>query len=629
MNKRSVFANINRFYYYSIVVYATVCFLFVQLYTNLPTYENIIKTMLLSQSIDGTDAFSDRLISKLLNNSVNFIEDSSRNGDIRERAIELLVDFKHRNISSIFVLVSKGDKFYILLDSAEDDSSQEIQLFSLEGKDEEESLLKAKESKQKQVYIQENIKDLGFTLIKPMFQKNDISAFLVIDYTQTSYNTLTSLLIVSVKYITIFFALVLFLLALLISYFLRNSYIKNRSYKNPDTGTYYRSYLTDNYEKINFPNYYISLIDIDRFKRINDLYGHECGDNVINSVVKEITNLLKKRDIFVQYGGEEFLVLISKKDTDINDFRNRLENIRFVIEKKRFAVQEDTVNITLSIGAFIQSENASSLQDAIQNADTALYKAKHSGRNKVYYFDISDNKRLYREKLKEMIEDDKLVCFYQPIINLNYETVHHYEALLRIQDNERIIFPDKILPDLEDSYFYSRISMKVIEYNVEKLRANREFIISINLSADDLLNDSILSLLFENCDLSKRILIEILETKSIDYDKVKESIQKLKILGYQICIDDFGAGFSNIDHLLNLPIDYLKLDGSMIKNIHNDKKAHSIIEAITFFCQTNGIEVIAEFVENEEIVEILKGFGIEYGQGYYFDRAKPYEEIFG
>jgi diguanylate cyclase (GGDEF)-like protein len=585
--------------------------------------------MLLSQSIDGTDAFSDRLIYKLINNSSDFIEDSSRDGDIRKRAIELLVDFKHRNISSIFVLVSKDDKFYILLDSADSNSSQEIQLFSLEGKDEEESLLKAKESRSKQVYIQENIKDLGFTLIKPMFQKNDISLFLVIDYTQTSYNTLTSLLIVSVKYITIFFALVLFLLALLISYFLRNSYIRNRSYRNPETGTYYRSYLTDNYEKINFLNYYIALIDIDRFKRINDIYGHECGDNVINSVIKKITNLLIKQDIFVQYGGEEFLVLISKKEITVENFRDRLESIRLLIEYENFTIQDDNVKMTLSIGAFIQSEDASSLQDAIQNADTALYKAKHNGRNRVHYFDISDNKRLYREKIKEMIEADKLVCFYQPIMNLNYETVHHYEALLRIKDNERIIFPDKILPDLEDSYFYSRISMKVIEYNVEKLRQNRELIISINLSADDLLNDSILALLFENSDLSKRVLIEILENKSIDYYKVKESIQKLKILGYKICIDDFGAGFSNIDHLLNLPIDYLKLDGSMIKNIHNDKKAHSIIEAITFFCQTNGIEVIAEFVENEEIVEILKGFGIKYGQGYYFDRAKPHDEIFG
>ena len=628
MNNKSVFSNINRFYYYSIVVYALVCFLFAQLYSNLPVYENSLKTMLLSQSIDGTDAFSDKLIDKIINNNSNFIKESSQDSDMRKRATELLVDFKNRNISSLFVLISKEDKFYILLDSDDKHNIQEIQLFRLEGIDEEESLRKAKESNTKQVYIQENIKDLGFTLIKPMLQKDDLSAFLVIDYTQTSYNSLTSLLMVSVKTITAFFALVLFLSAILISYFLRNSYIKNSSYRNPNTGTFYRSYLTDNYEKINFSNYYIALVDIDRFKLINDIYGHNNGDIVINSVIKKISNLLNKRDIFIQYGGEEFLLLISKKDTTVESFKYRAEDIRLTIERDNFKIQNDIVQLTLSIGAFIQSEVASSLQDAIHNADTALYEAKHSGRNRVQYFDISDNKRLYRDRLKEMIESDQLVCHYQPIINLYTNRVHHYEALLRIENDNQIIFPDKILPDLEESYFYSRIGMKVIEYNVKKLQQNSNLKISINLSADDLLNDSILALLFENSDLSKRIFIEILENKSIDYNRVEASIKQLKILGYKICIDDFGAGFSNMNHLFNLSIDYLKLDGSMIKNIHNDKKAHSIIEAITFFCQTNGIEVIAEFVENEEIVEILKGFGIEYGQGWYFDRAKPYDEIF-
>jgi len=348
---------------------------------------------------------------------------------------------------------------------------------------------------------------------------------------------------------------------------------------------------------------------------------------VISAIMKMVTNVLNRDDIFVQYGGEEFLLLISKKNTSDRRFRERLEEIRALIESLNFIIEGSKVKITISIGAFIESQNAKSLQDSIQKADTALYNAKHSGRNRVSYFDVSKDKKLYREKLKEMIESDKLVCHYQPIMNLETDKIHHYEALLRIETDGKIIFPDKILPELEDSYFYSRISMRVIEFNIRKMRENSKIKVSINLSADDLLNDAILSLLFQNSDLSKRVLIEILENKSIDYEKVEASIQKLKILGYKICIDDFGSGFSNIDHLLNLSIDYLKLDGSMIKNIHNDKKAHSIIEAVTFFCQTNGIEVIAEFVENQEIVDILKGFGIKYGQGYHFDRARPYDEI--
>ena len=140
--------------------------------------------------------------------------------------------------------------------------------------------------------------------------------------------------------------------------------------------------------------------------------------------------------------------------------------------------------------------------------------------------------------------------------------------------------------------------------------------------------DSSYNLLIKNSDIAYRMLIEILETKHVDYIEVENAIQKLKLFGYKICIDDYGSGYSNLSHLLNLSIDYLKIDGSIIKNIYKDKKAHTLIASLSIFCKQNGIKIIAEFVENEEILEILKGFGIEYGQGYYFDKAKPYEELF-
>jgi EAL domain-containing protein (putative c-di-GMP-specific phosphodiesterase class I) len=151
--------------------------------------------------------------------------------------------------------------------------------------------------------------------------------------------------------------------------------------------------------------------------------------------------------------------------------------------------------------------------------------------------------------------------------------------------------------------------------------------ISINLSADDLINDSTLSILAQNSDLSDRLYIEILETKSIDYAKVELSLQKLKFFGYKICIDDFGSGYSNLNHLLNLSIDYLKIDGSIIKEIHHDKKAYSLVKTFAVFCEQNNIEVIAEFIDNQEVVDILKGFGVKYGQGWYFSKALPYSEL--
>jgi len=621
---RFILYGVNRFYYYGIVLYASTCFLFAYLYINLPHYENSLRDILLSQSIDGTDASSDRLIRALVNPDKDFLEENSHNPELRVQNEKLLESFKNRNISSAYVIFFFENQFFFLLDSSLEDRGEFGEVFKLE---ERNSFLSAKESKSRKIVIQDSISDLGFTLIKPISTDKN-SVFLVIDYTQKTYNSLTSLLRLSVRTIMIFLILVLLLLTFFIFYFLRNLYIRNRMYTNPKTGTFYRSYLTDHYEKINFSNYYIVLADIDFFKRINDLYGQENGDKVINSVMKKIFLSLKKEDMFIQYGGEEFLLLISKKNSSIESFKYRLEDIRVMVERLNINISKDIVKLTLSFGAFIQSEVASSLQDAIHKADTALYESKHKGRNRIHYFDVSDEKLIYREKLKELIESDNLVCYYQPIMHLEENRLSHYEALLRLKDGDNIIFPDKILPELEDSYFYSRISMNVIEYNLKKLRANNKLKVSINLSADDLLNDSILSLLIKNSEIAERLLIEILENKSVDYHRVETSIQTLRIFGYKICIDDFGSGYSNIDHLLHLSIDYLKLDGVMIRNIDNDKKVHSIIEALVFFCETNSIKVVAEFVENQEIVELLKGFGVEYGQGYHFSRPMPYEHFF-
>ncbi len=624
MYNRFRFYSITRLYYYTIVVYIIICYTFIYIYRNIPSYENRLRVTLLSQSIDGIDAASDRLIDKIVDGDREFLKKNIKNPDLRKKNENYLKEFLNRNISSIYILFTSNNRNFILLDT--DDSSNEIIPFILDDTD-INYFNRVKKSGKKQVYIQKNIKDLGFTLIKPIIIDNKIVAFLVIDYTQKTYNSLFSLLNISTKIIMTSIIILIVLLTIFIFFYLKNIYIRYRMYINPETETFYRSYLVDNYEKIDFSNYYIALIDIDFFKRVNDIYGHNIGDRVLNSIIRRISTKLSNRDIFIQYGGEEFLIFIYKKNIAIENFKKKLEEIRKMVENLNIKIRKDVIKMTVSIGAFIQTETSNSLQDAIHKADSALYESKHNGRNTISYFDISKTKILYREKLKDMIEEDKLICFYQPIVNLYTRENHHYEALLRLKDGDKIIYPDEILPELEDSYFYSRISMRIIEYNVKKLRENRDFIISINLSSDDLLNESIINLLIKNSDIAYRMFIEILETKHVNYRRVELSIQKLKLFGYKICIDDYGSGYSNLSHLLNLSIDYLKIDGSIIKNIYKDKKSHTLISSLSLFCKQNNIEVIAEFVENREILEILKSFGIKYGQGYYFDIPRPLEEI--
>ncbi len=624
MYNKLIFSSIHKIYYYALIAYTLIFSLLLYFYINLPTYEYKFKNIILSQSIEGVDASAERIIDHITDTNGSFLEKNIINMDIRISNESYLEHLTNRHIASVFIVFLDNGKLYYLLDSSKDDKGELGELFAYEDL---AVFLKVKARKKREIYIQEGLMNLGFTLIKPIIQENRVVAFMLIDYTQKSLDVLISRFS---SFAHLFFKVIisgLLLLLLIGVYFIWIAHLKNRMYKIPNMNVFSRLYLTDYYERINFSNYYIALVDIDLFKRINDIYGHKNGDNVIVLLMKNISSLLSSEDIFIQYGGGEFLLFIGKKRVSVQEFRYLMEDIRMMVETLDIKIDNEMVKMTLSIGAVIETENSGTLQDAIHQADGALYESKHNGRNSVHYFDISDDRRVYRERLKDLINAGKLVCYYQPIIALDDNTIHHYEALLRIEDGNKIIYPDKILPDLEDSYFYSRIGMHVIEYNVKKLREDRDFSVAINLSSDDLLNEAILSLLISSSDISNRMLIEILENKSVDYDKVEISIQKLKLFGYKICIDDFGSGYSNLDHLLNLSIDYLKLDGSLIKNLHYDKKAHSIIQALTLFCQQNEIEVIAEFVENREIVEVLKGFGIEYGQGYYFDTAKPYDEL--
>ena len=621
MQNKLTFFNSNRAYYYLISSYIALSILLIFSYKSIGGYEEKVKNLLLNRAIGIVDDTSTKILDQIIFKNSNFIYANLKDEAFRVENEKRLSVLSNQDIKSLYVLYLNRGKYFFLFDVDKEEQTEVSEPFIPEN---EQFFTQVVKEKQKRVFVQRGIKELSFTLLKPIVQNNNTVALLVIDYSE---NRLSSLLRVSVDFLSYSALLLLFLLFFFFVYVLYTHYNKYKIYRNPKTNTYNRIYMTDNYDKIDFKNHYVALADIDFFKRVNNLYGQENGDKVIISVIKMMASFLEKSDIFIQYSGEEFLILFSKENRTEEQIRDLLERIRIAVERAKFTIDKEKFSLTISIGVLLHTEVEKSLQEVIHKADTALYECKHSGRNGISYFDISQTKKLYREKLKEMIESDKLVCYYQPIRDLVTKELHHYEALLRIEDGDNIIFPDKILPDLEDSYLYTYLTKRVIEYNIKKLREDEKIQISINLSADDLINDSILAILAQNADLSDRLYIEILENKSIDYNKVELSLQKLKLFGYKICIDDFGSGYSNLNHLLNLTIDYLKIDGSIITEIHHDKKAYSLVKTFALFCQQNNIEVIAEFIDNQEVVDILKSFGVKYGQGWYFSKAVPYSEL--
>ena len=623
MHNKFIFFNNNKIYYFIMLSFIVLIVSGGVLYNNIDSFEKKLKNMLLQQSITLLDDTLTNVVDDMLKNSPDFVTKNLNDTELRAKNEEVLRPFNTSDINSLYFLFVKNNNLFFLLDTASDtDSGDMAEAFMPE---EDHYFNLAIKKQQKQLFIQNKLGNLGFTLIKPILEDEKLIGLLVVDYTQSKLSSLSSML--SIKSLGIALIIMMLMLFAFIYYIIHINSMKYKIYYNVKTNTLNRVFLTDNYEKIEFSKYYVVLADLDFFKRINNLYGHENGDKVITSIILIINSLLLKNDKFIQYSGEEFLLLISKENKSVELFKKLLEDIRIKVEAKTFSLENEPFSLTISLGALIQTELERSLQDAIHKADTALYKSKHNGRNRVSYFDLTQRKRLHREKLKEMIGSDNLICYYQPIRSLKDQKLHHYEALLRIKDGEEIIFPDKILPDLEDSYLYSYLTKRVIEFNVKKLRSDSKIKIAINLSADDLVNDSILSLLAQNADLSDRLFIEILENKSIDYKKVELSIQKLKMFGYKICIDDFGSGYSNINHLLNLSIDFLKIDGSIIKEINHDKRAYSIVKTFAQFCQQNNIEMIAEFIDSQDVVDTLKSFGVEYGQGWYFSKALPYEEL--
>ncbi len=620
LSRLNFFKN-NRIYFYVILSYVLLAYLLLSSYKNLGPYEDRVKYTLLNEAISLVDDTTTNMIKSIVDKNLNFVSSNINDSNLRLENEKILSIMNSTDINSLFVLYLSGENYFFLLDTDKEEHSKLHEIFIPENV---EVFNQAINEKKKKVFIQKNLEPLSFTLLKPIVHNNVTVALLVIDYTE---NRLTSLLDISVKVLSYLLILLLTLIFIFLFYMVYTHYSKYKVYRNPKTNTLNRVYMIDNYEKINFKKYYVALADIDFFNRVNNRHGQNNGDKIITSVIKIMAKHLGSNDKFIQYSGEEFLLLINKESTSEKVLRKLLDDIRISVNRATFEIDDDNFNMSISIGVLLNTGIEKSLQDVIHKADTALYEAKHNGRNMISYFDISQPKRLYREKLKEMIESNKLVCYYQPIRDLQTKSLHHYEALLRIEDGDNIIFPDKILPDLEDSYLYTHLTKRVIEFNVQKLREDSKMKISINLSADDLVNDSILSILAQNADLANRLLIEILENKSIDYKRVELSIQKLKLFGYKICIDDFGSGYSNLNHLLKLSIDYLKIDGSIIKEIHHDKRAYSIVKTFATFCRQNNIEVIAEFIDNQDVVDILKSFGVKYGQGWYFSKAEPYEVL--
>ncbi len=466
---------------------------------------------------------------------------------------------------------------------------------------------------------------LAITYLHPLRFGGKVQAILAIDFTSSLPQTIAQTLTPLRNTLLVIFGIFV-LLSILLAYQLYLFLItRRRAVTDPLTHVYNRTFMKQFIESVDPNKYAIMMVDIDHFKKINDNYGHKAGDFILKKASDTLKAVLRNHDVIIRYGGEEFLIFLRSPGSDEATLAIA-ERIRQTFENTNFIYEGHSIKVTVSIGVTLHPYRYHSIKEAIKNADEQLYSAKRAGRNRIAYRDDAIKKEGSDviNIVKEALENDKIFCHYQPIYDIATKTPKKYEALVRLEADGKILFPGSFLEQIAYTTLYTQMTKRVLEV-VFRAIAQHKKPISVNLNFSDITDNVIFANILEaieaNKALASYLTIELLENEPIeDIAAMQTRLQRFKELGIAIAIDDFGSGYSNFEMFRHLPIDILKVDGTIIKSLPESKISLSMAKSILLFAKENGITTVAEFVENREVFDILVDLGFEYAQGYYLSR---------
>lgn len=382
-------------------------------------------------------------------------------------------------------------------------------------------------------------------------------------------------------------------------------------------------------------------IDLDQFKLVNDSCGHLAGDELLRKLTRHLQHDIRSSDILARLGGDEFGVLLKHCPLECairiaNGLLDSIRNYRFVWNDRSFRVGA-------SIGLVMVTGNKST-DTLLSMADMACYAAKDSGRNRVHTYTEEDaqltqrrGEMLWIHSLQDALTDDGLLLYRQRILGLQGET-SHYELLLRMRGkDDEIITPDKFIPAAERYNLMPEVDRWVIGHALEKLgklhatqpRSAAHDTVFINLSGNSLSDDSLASYIHDQLQKHSippgRVGFEITETAAIaDIGCATTLIRALRNFSCKVALDDFGTGMSSFSYLKYLEVDYIKIDGSFVRPMLEEPMDSAIVEAINTIGHVAGIQTIAEFVENEAILQRLTGMGVDFAQGWAIEHPQPF-----
>ncbi len=372
----------------------------------------------------------------------------------------------------------------------------------------------------------------------------------------------------------------------------------------------------------------LMVLDFDNFKLINDQYGHAFGDEVLQQFALATKQALREGDIFARYGGDEFCVIFPETGfTEVHELAHKVLEATHGIEL--VAPNGQPVHITCSIGISLYPDHAHDKEDLFMVADNMLYRAKGSGKNAISYPQEADLVEVYKESndqslfiMKALETGDPIEPNYQPIVNMETGEIEVHELLMRLRQDDELISAGRFIETAEHMGLVNQMDMILIDKALaDANRSGYEGVLFINLSPKAIVASEFIQRIQDLTETyqidHERIVFEITERETVHNVALLEKfVRELRSEGFRFAIDDFGSGFSSFQYLKRFPVNFIKIEGEFINNMSKNEIDLAFVESAVSMAKSLGIETIAEFIENEETLDLVKSLGIDYAQGY-------------
>jgi diguanylate cyclase (GGDEF)-like protein len=380
-------------------------------------------------------------------------------------------------------------------------------------------------------------------------------------------------------------------------------------------------------------SYVILMIDLDRFKPVNDLLGHAVGDLVLCEVARRIKNLVRTNDTVARLGGDEFAIITEVDSRGYSEGAIRLANSVLSAIQEPMLVGDNRIEIGASIGVASCTTDGDEPDHLLRAADIAMYRAKRDGRGKFCFYEQSMDEELraraaLETELRNAIVDGAIQPFYQPLVDMRDNHIYGFEMLARWEHPSRgFIPPDIFIPLAEQLGLIPELTWGLLRKACRDSRLWPEnILLSVNVSPIQLLDPAlpaqILAILNQEGFSPSRLEVEITETALVgDIETAKAILTALQSVGIRISLDDFGTGYSSLYHLRELRFDKIKIDRSFVQSMESNGESEKIVSAILSLAKSLGMPTVAEGIENTEVLDHLAQMGCEFGQGYHFGKA--------